>query len=95
MLQSMATPPTTLQRTPQTYDKQGHADAGFVAQEIETIPELASYVSTLEDEAPKSLNYSALFSHAVAALQELDTIVQRQASTITALAARISAFENR
>ena len=81
--------------SPQTYDKQGHADAGFVAQEIETIPELKPYVSTPEDEAPKGLNYSALFSHAVAALQELDSVVQRQASTITALAARISALESR
>ena len=81
--------------SPQTYSKQGVLDAGFVAQDVETIPELASYVSTPEDEAPKALNYSALFTHAVAALQELDTIVQRQASTITALAARISALEGR
>lgn len=80
---------------PQTYEKQGLLDAGFVAQEVETIPELKPYVSTPEDEAPKGLNYSALFTHAVAALQELDTIVQRQASTITALVARISALEGR
>ena len=79
--------------SPQTYEKQGLLDAGFVAQDVETIPELASYVSTPEDETPKGLNYSALFSHAVAALQELDRIVQSQASTITALAARISALE--
>lgn len=79
--------------SPQTYEKQGLLDAGFVAQDVETIPELASYVSTPENEAPKGLNYSALFSHAVAALQELDRVVHSQASTITALAARISALE--
>jgi len=80
--------------SPQTYEKQGLLDAGFVAQDVEKILELKPYVST-PDEAPKGLNYSALFSHAVAALQELDTIVQSQASTISALAARISALEGK
>ena len=72
--------------SPHTYDKfdtipadgKSHAHAGFVAQETETIPELAPYVSTPEDESPKGLNYSALFTHAVAALQELDRVVQSQ-----------------
>jgi len=80
--------------SPQTYEKQGLLDAGFVAQDVEKILELKPYVST-PDEAPKGLNYSALFSHAVAAIQELDRVVQSQASTITALAARISALEGK
>jgi hypothetical protein len=78
--------------SPQTYDKQGHAGAGFVAQHVETLPELAPYVSTPEDEAPKGLNYSALFTHAVAALQQLDQVVQSQASRIAALEAKRPLF---
>ena len=74
--------------SPQTYEKQGHADAGFVAQDVEKILELQPYVSTPGDESPKGLNYSALFTHAVAALQELERVVQSQASRITALEAR-------
>ena len=58
----------------------------------ETLPELAPYVSTPEDEAPKGLNYSALFTHAVAALQQLDQVVQSQASRIAALEAKRPLF---
>ena len=82
--------------SPQTYDKfesipttgKSHPDAGFIAQQVESVPELARFVITPpEDAAPKRLNYSALFTHAVAAIQELDRFVQDQA-------ARISALEN-
>ena len=80
----------------QTYDKfesipttgKSHPDAGFIAQQVESVPELARFVITPpEDATPKRLNYSALFTHAVAAIQELDRLVQDQA-------ARISALEN-
>ncbi len=79
--------------SPQTYDKfesipatgKSHPDAGFVAQHIETVPELARFVITPPEDAPKRLNYSALFTHAVAAIQELDRLVQDQAARISAL----------
>jgi hypothetical protein len=57
-------------------------EAGFISQEVEQIPELQFAVKNgfpLDDGyIPKFLGYSNLFVYNVAALKELDTLVQQQ-----------------
>ena len=62
--------------------------AGFIAQEVQQIPELAHAV--LESDGMYSLNYNSIFTHAVAAIKELDAVVKAQASTIASLESRVS-----
>jgi hypothetical protein len=89
--------------SPQTYDKSNelndasntHVDAGFIAQEVAQIPELAHYVHTGSDTEIWHLNYTPLFTYAVAGLKELDAIVQSQQTEIDSLEARLTALENR
>ena len=72
--------------SPQTYDKSNtltdasntYVDAGFIAQEVAQIPELAHYVHTGTDTEIWHLSYTPLFTYAVAGLKELDAIVQSQ-----------------
>lgn len=86
---------------PQVYDKGVDVkdrvkEAGFIAQEIQQIPELAYCVQqgrTKEDML--SLRYNDLFVYATTALQELDAIVQKQAQLISSLEARIKALESK
>ena len=76
--------------SPQTYDKSNtltdasntYVDAGFIAQEVAQIPELAHYVHTGTDTEIWHLNYTPLFTYAVAGLKELDAIVQSQQTEI-------------
>ena len=89
--------------SPQTYDKSNtltdasntYVDAGFIAQEVAQIPELAHYVHTGTDTEIWHLNYTPLFTYAVAGLKELDAIVQSQQTKIDSLEARLTALENR
>ena len=90
---------------PQTYDKTTEmldadyngdltdhphrTEAGFIAQEVAKIPELAYCVSGGETpEEPYYLNYQDLFVYAVAGLKELD-------AKVLSLEARLAALENR
>ena len=87
----------------QTLEATGRQEAGFVAQDVNQIPELQFAVTAPESETTEtpegtqtnyySLDYNSLFTYAVKAVQELDAIVQAQAVTITALQARVSALE--
>lgn len=84
---------TTLRKlTPCVFNKSGEPDAGFIAQSIEEVPELSKYVTTQES-GMKALNYCALFTHAVAALQQVDVVVRAQSSQIKNLIDRVSALE--
>ena len=73
-------------------------EAGLIAQDVQQIPELAHAVSegtnTDGNEMPMGLSYNDVFTYSVAALKELDAIVQKQALTIQALTARIVTLEN-
>ena len=89
--------------SPQIYDKTteiptdetglsgmaSHPEAGFIAQEVEAIPDFAGYVHYTKQKI-RVLNYNALFSYAVAAIQELDGKVQDQAKLIADLTKRLN-----
>ena len=96
--------------SPQVYDKslslevleQTTRDAGFIAQEVHQIPELSHFVTPPETdpEIPNPdllwrVNYTPLFTYAVAGVKELDAIVQAQQTEIDSLKARLTALENR
>ena len=71
-------------------------DCGFIAQEVEMIPELKRFVSVPDDEStPYALNYTALFCVNVAATQELVSKVAAQDSLIESLMARLDALEQK
>ena len=95
------------QLSPQKYDKTtdmvamvdletATVEAGFIAQEV-----LQTYLSwavvTPEDPEtePYSLNYNSIFTYAVAAIKELDSIRKSQAVTIDALKTRVTSIETR
>ena len=71
-------------------------EAGFVAQEVLEIPELVQFVRPDGVEEvdgvtrikPYALNYNSIFTHMIAAVKELDTIVQAQATRIAVLEAQ-------
>ena len=81
-------------------DTTGVLSSGVIAQQLNEIPELQYCVkvpetdtSTEEDDAGEpvtktnywSVNYNGLFTHLLAALKELDKIVQQQAARIESL----------
>ena len=82
---------TVRQLNPQTYDKAvsladlttRHLDCGFIAQEVQQIPELAHHVLPGSESEPYTLNYQALFVHSIAALKELDLTVQALETRLT------------
>ena len=71
-------------------------EAGFVAQEVLEIPELVQFVRPDGVEEvdgvtrikPYALNYNSIFTHMIAAVKELDTLVQAQAARIAVLEAQ-------
>ena len=93
--------------SPQLYDKslsleaveQITRDAGFIAQEVHQIPELSYFVTPPETdpEVPNpNPNYTPLFTYAVAAVKELDAIVQAQEAIVQAQERRFApALEGR
>ena len=68
----------------------GTKQSGFIAQEVAKIPELAYAV---HDGECLGLDYNSLFTHAVAAIKELDTLVQKQTVQIASLTRRVQALE--
>ena len=72
-------------------------EAGFIAQDIKNdIPELAYCVTTSDNSSePYHLNYNNIFTHNVAATQELDTIVTNLLAEIASLKERTSVLENK
>jgi hypothetical protein len=71
-------------------------DCGFIAQEVEMIPELKQFVSVPTDESiAYALNYNALFCVNVAAVQELIVKVSAQDSLIASLMERLTVLEQK
>ena len=69
--------------------------SGFIAQEVFNIPALRHTARQGNETMEWSLFYEDIFTHAVAAIQELDTVVRAQAATIAALEQRISSLEQK
>ena len=85
-------------------------EAGFIAQDIQNVPELdysvvggdyiketvdpSGVVTTNTVSKPYYLNYNNILTYNVAATQELDTIVSSLLAEIASLKERISALEN-
>ena len=81
---------------------------GFIAQEVENIPELNFAVHIGSETTPYALNYNSIFTRSIKAMQELDAELQaekakvsvleiQQADGLTKMAlldARIAALEN-
>ena len=72
-------------------------ESGFIAQEVEQIPELAHAVrQSVNDDGSNStyfLDYAQLHAYQVAATNELHTLVRQQQALIEALTARVAALE--
>ena len=68
--------------------------AGFIAQDIQKLEETREFVSESSSTGFLALNYDAVFTYAVAAVKELDAIVQSQAKTILDLQKRVENLEN-
>ena len=93
---------TIMKLSAENYDfgEEGSGDyvksSGFIAQEVEQIPELKHAVNLPNTESKYySLNYEIIFTYAVSAIQELNTIVTTQAATISTLEAKLAAQEAR
>ena len=62
-----------LRLKPQTYEKNGKTESGFITQEVLEIPELKHLVNVPENESEhQSLNYIGIIAHLVSAIQELN-----------------------
>ena len=62
-----------LRLKPQTYEKNGKAESGFITQEVLEIPELKHLVNVPENKDEyQSLNYIGIIAHLVSAIQELN-----------------------
>lgn len=72
----------------------GTVEAGFVAQEVlQTDARWAVVTPENPDTEPYSLDYNSLFTYAVAAIKQLDTIRKMQALRISNLETRLAALE--
>ena len=62
-----------LRLKPQTYEKNGKTESGFITQEVLGIPELKDLVNVPENkEEYQSLNYIGIIAYLVSAVQELN-----------------------
>ena len=62
-----------LRLKPQTYEKNGKTESGFITQEVLEIPELKHLVNIPENkDEHQSLNYIGIIAHLVSAVQELN-----------------------
>jgi hypothetical protein len=77
-----------------------HIEAGVIAQQVLNIPELKFLVreEKLDEDGntvwPYSLDYNSLFTYAIAAIQEQQTIIEDLKSQNASLESRISALES-
>jgi hypothetical protein len=73
---------------------EGSKDCGFIAQEVEMIPELKPFVTIPTDETtPYAVNYQALFTVHVAATQQILKRNNLQDQLIASLVKRLDALE--
>ena len=70
-----------------------HED-GFIAQEVQEIPELAHAVSHPESTDMLGLNYNSILAYCVKAVQEQQTIIETEKAKVADLLARVIALEN-
>jgi hypothetical protein len=63
---------------------------GFIAQEVNDIPELRFLVSQGTETTPYALNYNSMFTRSVKALQELDVELQAEKIKTALLESRLS-----
>jgi len=68
---------------------------GFIAQEIQEIPELAHATSHPESNDMLGLNYNAILTYCVKAVQEQQTIIEDEKAKVADLLARVTALENK
>ena len=72
-------------------------ESGFIAQEVEQIPELAhAVIQSVQDDVSNGtyfLDYAQLHAYHVAATQELHTLVGQQRALIETLTSRVAALE--
>ena len=68
-------------------------EAGFIAQEVKAIPELAYCVTGGDGEEQHYLNYNNIFCYNVAATKELDALVTLLLAKVAALEARLLPLE--
>jgi hypothetical protein len=69
-------------------------DDGFIAQEIQEIPELAHIVSHPESNDILGLNYNSILTYCVKAVQEQQEIIETEKTKVADLLARVTALEN-
>ena len=87
------------QLSPQTYDKvdgdfldvlaedtETYKEAGLIAQEAHAV--LPDAVTQGDAETPWNVNYNHVLAYALAAIKDLDAVVQAQAARIAALEAK-------
>jgi len=67
-------------------------ECGFIAQDIEAIPEL-SHCVTDYGPWPKRVQYNDILAYTATAVQELHRLVEAQANRISSLEARLTALE--
>jgi hypothetical protein len=75
-------------------DDTSHKECGFIAQEVDQIPELRHAVTYNDLDDVYNLNYNDIFTYNVVATQELIKTVRAQAKLIASLQARVDALEN-
>ena len=71
-----------------------HHEDGFIAQEVQEIPELAHAVSHPESTDMLGLNYNSILAYCVKAVQEQQTIIETEKAKVADLLARVIALEN-
>jgi hypothetical protein len=69
-------------------------EAGFIAQDVLKIPELAHAVKQ-NAEGPMELQYNDVFTYAVAAIKELDALVSTLRTTVNQQTTQISSLQRR
>ena len=75
-------------------DDTSHKEAGFIAQQVQQIPELEHAVIYNDLDDTYNVSYNDVFTFNVVATQELITKVRLQAKLIASLQARVDALEN-
>ena len=63
---------------------------GFIAQEVQDIPELEHSVSHPDSSEMLGLNYNAIFTYAVKAIQEQQVIIEAEKVKVSTLEAQLA-----
>ena len=77
-----------------TVEKCYNKEDGFIAQEVQAIPELAHSVSHSESSDILGLNYNSVLTYCVKAVQEQQEIIETEKTKVVDLLARVTTLEN-